>query len=58
VVNSAIRNLIRQGDVAQIPNAMQAGAALGMMQMEKYAEELAEQGIIKEEDYIHFFRVE
>jgi len=55
VVTAGIRNLIRQGDVAQIPNAIQAGAALGMIRMEKYAEYIAEQGIVRPEDYVHFF---
>ncbi len=58
IVNSAIRNLIRRGEVAQMPNAMQAGASLGMVRMEKFAEELAETGVIREEDYIHYFREE
>lgn len=58
IVNAAIRNLIRTGDVAQIPNAMQSGAGIGMVRMEKYAEELAAEGIIHEDDYMHFFRVE
>ncbi|MBI5415090.1 PilT/PilU family type 4a pilus ATPase [Candidatus Peregrinibacteria bacterium] len=58
VVNAAIRNLIRQGDVAQMPNAIQSGASLGMIRMEKYAEQLAEDGIIRQEDYIHYFKEE
>lgn len=58
VVNSAIRNIIRTGDMAQIHNAIQAGRSSGMVKMEKYAEIMEEKGIIKKEDYIHFFREE
>lgn len=58
IINAAIRNIIRSGDVGQIMNAIQAGRAEGMVKMETFAEELRKKGVILEQDYVHFFRKE
>ncbi len=55
VVNAGVRNLIRRGEVTQIPNAIQAGGHLGMVRMEKYAEYLSLKKMVRKEDYEHFF---
>ncbi|MBN1258291.1 PilT/PilU family type 4a pilus ATPase [Candidatus Peregrinibacteria bacterium] len=46
VVNSGVRNIIRRGNFAQFKTAMQAGARDGMITMDAYAYQLAEQGVI------------
>ena len=58
IVDGAIRNIIRTNDLGQLPNAIMAGKRSGMVLMEHYARALEEKGIIREEDYIHFFREE
>lgn len=58
IINAALRNIIRSGETSQILNAIQAGRKEGMIKMETYAEELRQQGIILEKDYLHFFRKE
>lgn len=58
IVNSALRNIIRQGDFSQIYNSMLAGRAAGMINMQDYAYALSQQGIIDEKDFIQFFREE
>ena len=58
IVDSAIRNLVRNNEVSQIYNAMMAGRSQGMVTMQGYAEALAEKGIIEEKDFLNFFRVE
>lgn len=58
IVNSAIRNIIRTGDMTQIHNAMLAGREIGMVRMEDYAGQLATQGIVAEESFKNFFREE
>lgn len=56
VANSAIRNIIRGGDVTQVENAMISGRDDGMIRMIDSAEALEEEGVIDQESYIHFFR--
>lgn len=58
IVNSAVRHIVKSGDLTQIHNAMIAGREAGMVRMEDYAEELEERGIIEKDSYIHFFREE
>jgi twitching motility protein PilT len=53
-----IRNLIRLGQIGQIKNVIQSGRALGMVKMEQYAEILRDQNLVREEDYMHYFRDE
>jgi twitching motility protein PilT len=58
IVNSAIRNIIKSGDMSQIHNAMLSGREQGMILMEDYAEGLVDRNVIDKDDYIHFFREE
>lgn len=55
IVNSGIKNLIRNGDMAQMNNAIQMGRTEGMIPMYTYAQELEQKGIIRNEDYAGFF---
>lgn len=58
IVNAAVRNTIRTGEFAQLYNAMIAGRQEGMVSMQDYAYKLADEGKIKESDFINFFRNE
>lgn len=58
IINAAIRNIIRTGDLAQMDNAIQAGRKEGMVKMQVYADNLRDQGEILEKDYINFFKEE
>jgi len=50
ICNAAIRNLIREGKIHQITNAMQTGRSEGMVTMDKAIEELINIGKINERD--------
>ena len=54
VVNSAIRNLIREGKTFQIDNVLQTSAASGMKTMDMSLFELFRQGRITKEDALHY----
>ena len=58
IINGAIRNIIRTGDLGQLPNAIVSGRSMGMVTMQHYAQVLAEEGYVREEDFVHFFRTE
>ena len=58
IVNSAIRNIIRTGDMTQIHNAMMSGRDAGMVLMSDYSQNLADQGVISEDSFKNFFREE
>ena len=58
IVNGAVRNVIRTGDMTQLQNIIQTGSELGMISMERYADNLSKEGIIQEKDYIGFFKEE
>jgi twitching motility protein PilT len=58
IVNAAIRNIVRTGDMAQIFNSIQSGRKEGMVLMQNYAEMLRDKGLIYEKDYSGFFREE
>ena len=49
IPNSAIRNLIREYQIAQIPSMMQTSKAIGNCLMEDYITSLVEQGIVDED---------
>lgn len=49
LVNSAIRNLIREGKIPQIPNAIQTGKAQGMCTMDDAIRDFYDQGMISRE---------
>ncbi|MFC0269190.1 type IV pilus twitching motility protein PilT [Kushneria aurantia] len=51
IVNSAVRNLIREDKVAQIYSAIQTGGSLGMQTMESALTRLASEGVILHDDY-------
>ncbi|MEI7510913.1 MAG: PilT/PilU family type 4a pilus ATPase [Candidatus Peregrinibacteria bacterium] len=55
MVNSAIKNIIRTGDVAQMENAILAGRKEGMVLMKNSAEQRKDEGLILEKDYMGFF---
>jgi twitching motility protein PilT len=50
ICNAAIRNLIREGKIHQITNAMQTGRSEGMVTMDKAIEELIRTGKVSERD--------
>jgi twitching motility protein PilT len=49
VANAAVRNLIREGKIFQIPSAMQAGVKEGMQTLEMHLVQLFKAGTITEE---------
>lgn len=55
VANGAIRNLIRQKEMAQIQSTIQTGADSGMISMKRYADQKRDKGLIREEDYRDYF---
>lgn len=55
IVNSGIKNLIRNADLWQINNAIETGRGEGMIPMYIHAESLEKQWLIRREDYIGFF---
>ncbi|MBI1976735.1 MAG: PilT/PilU family type 4a pilus ATPase, partial [Candidatus Omnitrophica bacterium] len=50
VTNAAIRNMIREGETEQIPNAIQTGGAQRMKSMDKSIAELFRRGLVSKED--------
>jgi twitching motility protein PilT len=50
LVNSAIRNLIRDAKTFQIQSVLQTGVAAGMITMESSLKSLYDRGLISEED--------
>ena len=52
VANHAVRNLIREGQTVQIPNAMMTGSVHGMKTMNRALEELVGAGTVTEEEAI------
>ena len=49
IATPGIRNLIREGEIAQIPSLIQMGAQYGMHTMDKSLKELYKQGVITRE---------
>ena len=47
VATSAIRNLIREDKIPQMPTVMQTGAQYGMFTMEKCYERLVSEGLVE-----------
>ena len=54
-VTSAIKNLIKSGDLIQINNNIELGTQDGMIAMRASAEKLRDAGMVNEEDYIGYF---
>lgn len=56
VATPAVRNLVREGETAQIPGVIQTGAAVGMIPMDRSLKFLIDQGLVSAEDaavYLH-----
>jgi twitching motility protein PilT len=58
IVNPAIRNLLRRGQIDQIRSAIQSGAAQGMIALDAFAYQLAEAGMISQTDAQSFAPLE
>jgi len=52
IATPGIRNLIREGEIAQIPSLIQMGAQYGMHTMDHCLKELVQNGIITQETAI------
>ena len=50
IANSAIRNLIREDKIYQIPSIIQAGAQEGMQSLDQDLQRLVSQGLIDKEE--------
>jgi twitching motility protein PilT len=50
----AVRNLIREGKVAQLPSAIQTGQKFGMMTLDQSLKELVSKGIVAKEQCLYF----
>lgn len=50
IFDSGIRNIIRHGNLSQLKTAIQSGAQEGMISMDTYAYQLAEEGVISQKD--------
>jgi len=46
----AVRNLIREGKVAQLPSALQTGQKWGMQTLDQHLKDLVMKGLVKKED--------
>lgn len=46
VATSAVRNIIREGDVAQIPGVIQTGSESGMITLDRSLQSLVDQGLV------------
>ena len=58
IMNGALRNIVRSGEMSQMDNAIQTGSGAGMISMQRYAYLLVREGIIAEENIKHFFEEE
>ena len=50
IVNSAVRNLIREDKIYQIPSIIQSGGQEGMQALDQDLQRLVSQGIIDKDD--------
>ncbi len=50
----AVRNLIREGKVAQLPSAIQTGQKFGMITLDQSLKELVSKGIVDKEQCLYF----
>jgi len=58
IKNQSIEQIIRRGNLVQLRTAMQAGAQEGMITMDSYAYQLAEQGVITQDQVNEFIQNE
>lgn len=56
VANKAVKNIIKHGTLSQLRTAMESGQEEGMLTMEAYAYQLAENGIIAKEELEQYVR--
>lgn len=54
VATPAVRNLIREGQTAQIPGVIQTGAAHGMITLEQSLKQLVREGLVSDEDAVPY----
>jgi twitching motility protein PilT len=54
IFNQSIKNIVKHGNLNQLKTAIQAGASEGMISMDTYAYQLAEQGIISSDEVTRF----
>lgn len=53
--NHAVRNLVRNGDLVQIDNAIATGTREGMVSMRAFAKKLTAEGVLREEAWASLF---
>lgn len=58
LMNQSIRNIIKRGNFVQLRTAIQSAAGEGMITMDTYAYQLAEKGIISQEQATEFVKRE
>lgn len=54
IASPAVRNLIREGKIAQIPSIMQTSRAIGMQTMEAACQELVAKNLVAKEDVAYY----
>ena len=57
-INQSIRNIIKRGNFVQLRTAIQSSAEEGMITMDGYAYQLAEQGVINQNQVNEFIEKE
>ena len=58
IVTPSIRNILKRGNLAQLKTAVQSGANEGMISMDTYAYQLAQQGVIAQGEVSRFTEAE
>jgi Tfp pilus assembly pilus retraction ATPase PilT len=58
LMNGSIKNIIRRGNLVQLRTAIQSSADQGMITMDAYAYQLAQQGAISQEQVNQFVQRE
>lgn len=58
LMNPSIRNIVKRGNLVQLRTAIQSSAEQGMITMDAYAYQLAERGIISQEQVNRFIQKE
>ena len=54
IFDESITSIVKRGNLNQLKTAIQAGTQGGMISMDTYAYQLAEQGVISQEDVNRF----
>ncbi|MBN2087170.1 PilT/PilU family type 4a pilus ATPase [Candidatus Peregrinibacteria bacterium] len=52
--DSSVKNIVKHGNLSQLKTAIQSGSSEGMISMDSYAYQMAEQGVISKEDVEKF----